>query len=48
MKAKEKLLFLWLFVVVIIAFVVTHFSHHLLFLLENCLACALAGPLRWS
>ena len=48
MKAKEKLLFLWLFVVVIIAFVVTHFSRHLMFVLENCLAFALAAPMRWS
>ena len=48
MRTNKKLLFLWLFVVVIVAFVLTHFSHHLLFLLENCLAFALAGPIRWS
>jgi len=48
MKAKQKLLILWLFVAVIITLVVTHFSHHLLFVLENCLAFALAGAMRWS
>ena len=48
MEAKEKLLFLWLFVVVIITFVISHFSYHLLFALQNCLASALAVPIRWS
>ena len=48
MEAKEKLLFLWLFVVVIITFVITHFSQYLLFALENCLALSLVGPIHWS
>jgi hypothetical protein len=48
MEAKEKLLFLWLFVVIVISFVITHFSHYLLFALENSLASVLAGPIGWS
>ena len=48
MGAKEKLLFLWLFVVVIVTFLMTHFSHYVLLAFENCLAFALAGPIHWS
>ena len=41
MTIKEKLLFLWVFVVVIVAFVLTHVAGHLAFVLENCLALIL-------
>jgi putative flippase GtrA len=42
MTIKEKLLVLWLFVMVIVAFVVTHIAGHLAFVIENCLAIVLA------
>ena len=48
MNVKAKLLVLWVFVVVLITFLVTQFSHHLLFVLENCLAFALPSLSRWS
>jgi hypothetical protein len=35
---REKLLMLLLFVLVIVAFVVTHVAGHLVFVLENCFA----------
>ena len=38
MTMKEKLLLLWVFVIVIVAFVLTHFAGHLAFVLENCFA----------
>jgi hypothetical protein len=41
MTMKEKLLVLWVFVMVIVAFVITHVAGHLAFVLENCLALVL-------
>jgi len=41
MTMKEKLLFLWVFVAVIVAFVLTHVAGHLAFVLENCFALLL-------
>ncbi len=41
MTMKEKLLMLWLFVVVIVAFVVTHAASHLVWVLQSCFAFAL-------
>jgi len=41
MTMKEKLLVLWIFVMVIVAFVITHFAGHLAFVLENCFALVL-------
>jgi hypothetical protein len=41
MTMKEKLLVLWVFVMVIVAFMVTHIAGHLAFVLENCFAFAL-------
>ena len=38
MTMKEKLLMLWLFVVVIVAFVVTHTASHLVWVVQNCFA----------
>ena len=38
MTMKEKLLILWVFLMVIVAFVVTHVAGHLAFVLENCFA----------
>ena len=38
---KEKLLMLWLFVVVIVAFVVAHTASHLVWVVQNCFAFAL-------
>ena len=47
MNAKGKLFVLWIFVAVIVAFVIAHFSHGLVFVLENLMACALPGQGRW-
>jgi hypothetical protein len=41
MTMKEKLLVLCVFVMVIVAFVVTHIASHLAFVLENCFALIL-------
>jgi len=41
MTMKEKLLVLWVFVMVIVAFMVTRIAGHLAFVLENCFAFAL-------
>jgi hypothetical protein len=41
MTMKEKLLVLWIFVMVIVALVVTHTASYLAFVWENCFACAL-------
>ena len=41
MTRKEKLLVLWVFVMVIVAFMATHIAGHLAFVLENCLASIL-------
>jgi hypothetical protein len=41
MTMKEKLLVLWVFVMVIVAFVVTHIASHLAFVLESCFALIL-------
>jgi hypothetical protein len=41
MTMKEKLLVLWVLVVVIVAFVLTHVAGHLAFVLENCFALIL-------
>jgi hypothetical protein len=41
MTMKEKLLVLWLFVMVVVAFVVTHVAGHLAFVIENCFAIVL-------
>jgi hypothetical protein len=38
MTMKEKLLMLLVFILVIVAFVVTHVAGHLMFVLENCFA----------
>jgi hypothetical protein len=38
MTMKEKLLVLWLFVMVIVVFVVRHIASHLAFVIENCFA----------
>jgi hypothetical protein len=41
MTMKEKLLVLWVFLMVIVAFVITHVAGHLAFVLENCFALVL-------
>jgi len=41
MTMKEKLLVLWVFLMVIVAFVITHLAGHLAFVLENCFALIL-------
>jgi len=41
MTMKENLLMLWVFVMVIVAFMVTHIAGHLAFVLENCFALIL-------
>jgi hypothetical protein len=41
MTMKEKLLVLWLFVMVVVAFVVTHVAGRLVFVIENYLAIVL-------
>ncbi len=41
MTMKEKLLVLWVFVMVIGGFVITHVAGHLAFVLENCFALLL-------
>jgi len=41
MTMKEKLLVLWVFVVVIVVFVLTHVAGHLAFVLEDCFALIL-------
>jgi hypothetical protein len=41
MTMKEKLLVLWVFVMVIVVFVLTHVAGHLAFMLQNCLALVL-------
>jgi hypothetical protein len=46
MTMKEKLLVLWVFLMVIVAFVITHVAGHLAFVLENCFALVLP-VLRW-
>ena len=46
MTMKEKLLVLWVFLMVIVAFVITHIAGHLAFVLENCFALVLP-VLRW-
>jgi hypothetical protein len=47
MNAKGKLFVLWIFVAVIIALVITHFSHGLAFVLENLMALALPAQGGW-
>jgi hypothetical protein len=42
MTMKEKLLVLWVFLMVIVALVITHVAGHLAFVLENCFALLLA------
>jgi hypothetical protein len=46
MTMKEKLLVLWVFLMVIVAYVITHVAGHLAFVLENCFALVLP-VLRW-
>ena len=46
MKMKGKLLVLWLFVILIVAVVITRIGSQLLFVLQHCLASALQ-VLRW-
>jgi hypothetical protein len=46
MTMKEKMLVLWVFLMVIVAFVITHVAGHLAFVLENCFALVLP-VLRW-
>ena len=41
MTMKEKLLVLWVFVMVIVVFVLSHVAGHLAFVLQNCLALLL-------
>jgi hypothetical protein len=41
MTMKEKLLLLWVFVMVIVVFVLSHVADHLVFVLQNCLALVL-------
>ena len=41
MTMKEKLLVLWVFVMVIVVFVLSHVAGHLTFVLQNCLALLL-------
>ena len=41
MTMKEKLLVLWVFVMVIVVFVLTHVAGHLAFVLQNCFALIL-------
>jgi hypothetical protein len=41
MTMKEKLLMLWIFVTVIVAFVLSHVAGHLTFMLQNCFALLL-------
>jgi hypothetical protein len=41
MTMKENLLVLWVFVMVIVALVLTHVAGHLAFVLENCFAFVL-------
>ena len=42
MTMKEKLLVLWVFLMVIVAFVITHVAGHLTFVLENCFGLVLS------
>jgi hypothetical protein len=42
MTMKEKLLVLWVFVMVIVVFVLTHVAGHLTFVLQNCFALLLS------
>jgi hypothetical protein len=42
MTMKEKLLVLWVFLMVIVAFVITHVAGHVAFVLENCFALVLS------
>lgn len=46
MTMKEKLLVLWVFVMVIVGFVLSHVAGHLMFVLQNCFALLLP-VLRW-
>ena len=41
MTMKEKLLVLWVFVMVIVVFVLTHVAGHLAFVLQNCFVLTL-------
>jgi hypothetical protein len=41
MTMTEKLLVLWVFVMVIVVFVLSHVAGHLAFVLQNCLALLL-------
>jgi hypothetical protein len=41
MTRKDKFLVLWLLVMAIVAFAVTHVAGHLAFVVENCLAAIL-------
>jgi hypothetical protein len=41
MTMKEKLLAVWILVVVIAVIVASHFAGHLLYVLENCFAMIL-------
>ena len=41
MTMKEKLLVLWVFVMVIVVFVLSHVAGPLAFVLQNCLALVL-------
>jgi hypothetical protein len=41
MSMKQKLLVLWVFVMVIVVFVLNHVGGHLVFVLQNCVALVL-------
>jgi len=41
MTMGEKLLMLWIFVMVIVVFVLSHLAGHLTFVLQNCFALLL-------
>jgi hypothetical protein len=43
MTMKEILLLLWVLAVMVVKFLVTHFTSHALFALENCFALGLAS-----
>ena len=48
MTIKEKLLILWVFVVVVVGFAVSHFSTHLTGALEHLLAVGLPMLCGWD
>jgi hypothetical protein len=44
MSTKDRLLLLWMFLLVMAAFTMTHFARYVVLFIENCFALILGTP----